>query len=395
MATMPILDTLSLIGALAALLSLILKPRAFWAEPQDKFVLVYAIAIIISNPMRGWVGGGIVALTNFAPVLFCYFLIRMGGTKLSAAPAIHPAVHPVESVPDDERLDAGLPGSWFRRSGSDGYARRRADHGHWHLQRSERSGDDAGHESALRNGVGSWPRTRFVVRLFSLTALVAILLACFYTNSRGTMLGVGVVFAMFVYRRFGVTAAAACGAIGLVGLLAFGPSRMSTLSSEEASAQGRIQAWSDGLQMFKSSPIRGIGYRRFGDVHGMVAHNAFVHVLGELGITGALPFVGLFYSFFRGMNREPTPEAAANPLQLQLRNEIGDSMLGMLTCIMFLSRQYVVVPFVLIGLGACYATATGPRPQPANGPLHFVAVGFLTVALVIVFYALVLVLANF
>jgi putative inorganic carbon (HCO3(-)) transporter len=395
MATMPILDTLSLVGALAALLSLILKPRAFWAEPQDKFVLVYAIAIIISNPMRGWVGGGIVALTNFAPVLFCYFLIRMGVqsyTQLRRFIRLFILLNlflttnglmqvylgagfgDLEAM--DTREGARIMGTGIFNDPND-------------LGMTLVMSVPFVLGSALGRG------TRFFVRLFSLTALVAILLACFYTNSRGTMLGLGIVFAMFVYRRFGVTAAVTCGAIGLVGLLAFGPSRMSTLSSEEASAQGRIQAWSDGLQMFKSSPIRGIGYRRFGDVHGMVAHNAFVHVLGELGITGALPFVGLFYSFFRGMNREPTPEAAANPLQLQLRNEIGDSMLGMLTCIMFLSRQYVVVPFVLIGLGACYATATGPRPQPANGPLHFVAVGFLTVALVVVFYAIVLVLAHF
>lgn len=392
---MPILDTLSVIGALAALLSLILKPRAFWAEPQDKFVLVYAMAIIISNPMRGWVGGGVVALTNFAPVIFCYFLIRMG----------------VQSYPQLRRFIRlfillnlfltinGLMQVYLGAGFGDVEAMETHEGARIMGTGIFNDPNDLGMtlvmtvpfllSSALGRG------TRFFVRLFSIIVLVAILTACYYTNSRGTMLGLGVVFSAFVYRRYGLTLALTFGAIGLVGLLALGPSRMSTLSSDEESAQGRIQAWSEGLQMFKSSPIFGIGYRRYADEFGLVAHNAFVHVLGELGFLGAFPFVGLFYSFFRGMNREPTPEAAASPLQLQLRNEIGDSMLGMLTCIMFLSRQYVVVPFVLIGLGACYATATGPRPVPANAPLHFAITGILTVALIIFFYAIVLVLASF
>jgi O-antigen ligase len=218
-------------------------------------------------------------------------------------------------------------------------------------------------------------------------------MACYYTNSRGTILGLGTVFGAFVFRRYGYFTASACAAVGLVALLALGPSRMSQVSSEEASAQGRIQAWSAGIQMFKESPFWGVGYRQFGDIHGLVAHNAFVHVLGELGLLGAVPFVGMFYSFFRVLQRKPE-DGELDPKQIRLRNELSDSAIGLLTCIMFLSRQYVVVPFVLIALGACYATMAGPRREP-KALQHLFIVTSLTIGLVFFFYVLVRVLAAF
>ena len=82
-------------------------------------------------------------------------------------------------------------------------------------------------------------------------------------------------------------------------------------------------------------------------------------------------------------------------MQLRLRSEISDSALGLITTIMFLSRQYVVVPFVLVAIGACYATATGPRPVPSNGLLNMGIVAALTVVLVIVFYVFVLLFASY
>jgi hypothetical protein len=82
-------------------------------------------------------------------------------------------------------------------------------------------------------------------------------------------------------------------------------------------------------------------------------------------------------------------------MQLRLRNEISDSALGLLTTIMFLSRQYVVVPFVVVAIGACYAATTGPRPVPANGLLHTGIVAVLTVALIVLFYVFVLAFASY
>ncbi len=62
---------------------------------------------------------------------------------------------------------------------------------------------------------------------------------------------------------------------------------------------------------------------------------------------------------------------------------------------MFLSRQYVVVPFVVVAIGACYATATGARPVPSNGLMHLMLVGILTVVLVVVFYIIVILFASY
>lgn len=393
-ANLPILDVLSAVGALSAGISLILAPRSFLNEPQDQYFLAFLFAIVVSNPLNGWFGGGMPALTNFAPVLFCYFLLRLSVVneiqlrrmiRLFVALNLFLATNGLLQVFTGAgfgQVEAMDTREGIRIQGT-GIFNDPNDLGMTLVMTVP---------FVLGSLLGAG--TRFVVRVASAVVLGALLMACYYTNSRGTMLGLGAVFAAYVYRRFGVATATACAAVGLVGLLALGPSRMSNVTAEEASAQGRIQAWSAGLQMFKESPLWGVGYRRFGDIHGLVAHNAWVHVLGELGILGALPFTGLFYSFFRVLGRRPRDGVLA-PSRLRMRNELADSAIGLMTCMMFLSRQYVVVPFILIAWGASYASFTGPQPDPPRGMLHFVLVGCLTLALVVMFYILVLVLANF
>jgi putative inorganic carbon (hco3(-)) transporter len=395
MATWPILDVLSGVGLLVFILSLVLKPREFYKEPQDLFLLLFTFAIVISNPLNHWVGGALYSFTNFAPVLFCYVLIRAGiqnyshlrrFTRLFIALNLFLAINglmqvylgygfaPVEAMDTEEGIR--IQGTGIFNDPND-------------LGMTLVMSVPFLMASALGRG------TRFFARLLSALVLATVLLACYWTNSRGTILGIGVVFTAYAYRRYGLAKASVFAMVGLVGILALGPSRMSEMSADEDSAQGRIQSWSEGLQMFKGSPLWGVGYRQYSDYTGIVAHNAFVHVLGELGLLGAIPFVGLFYSFFQGMNRTPSAEMAADPRQLRLRSEISDSALGLITTIMFLSRQYVVVPFVLVAIGACYATATGPRPVPPNGLLHMGIVAALTVVLVIVFYMFVLLFASY
>jgi O-antigen ligase len=382
LANVPIVNYLSAGGLVLSLLSLALDPRRFWDQPHDKAMLLYWVAIAVSNPAWGYLAGGPEAISNFFPVVFFYFLIRLGVRT-------HKQIVRVVNLFIWLNVFLAVNGLMQVYTGA-GFGQVEALDTREGI-RIQGTGifndpNDLGMTLVMALafvlnrvfGQGS----RFFTRLTGLVILAALLAACFYTNSRGTMLGIGAVLAMFAYRRFGLSAAGIIGTVGLVGLLALGPSRMSNVSSEEASAQGRIQAWSAGMQMFKESPLTGVGYRRFGDIHGLVAHNAFVHVLGELGFFGASAFVAMFYWFFRRL----PPAAADAALRIQrLPQEFIASGIGLCVCITFLSRQYVAVPFLLIALGACYASATTSQRDESTGT-HVVMILGLTTALVVIFY---------
>lgn len=399
LAQVPVLDYLAAIAAAAAVLSLVLSPRPFFDQPQDKLLVVFTCAILISNPINGWFGGAPFALSIFAPVLLCYFLIRIG---LRTRPQMDRFIGVFVAL----NLFLAVNGLLQVYTGAGiGQVEAMETREGIRIQGTGIFNDpnDLGMTLVMTVpfvlSTMTAPGTRVFRRIFALCGLTALLLACYYTNSRGTMLGLGVVFGAHVYRRHGFFPASLLAGVGLAAILALGPSRMSELDSEEASAQGRIQAWSQGLQMFKAAPVFGVGFRRFGEYHGMVAHNSFVHVLGELGFVGAFPFVGLFFYFFRGLKSQARSSLEEPPVagRMDIRETIRDSGLGMLTCMMFLSRQYVVVPFILLALGACYASATSSddRGDAGQAVADSVVIGGLTVALIVAFYVIVRLFANF
>jgi len=392
MAEVPLLNYLSALAGLAIVISLALKPRAFWDRPQDKMLLVYYLAIALSNPVNGWLGGGILGLTTFVPVVFGYFLIRLGVQteeqlqwfiRLFVALNVFLAVNGLFQV----FFGAGF-GQVEAMETSDGI--RIMGTGIFNDPNDLGMTLVMALPFVIRTIVGA--DRRLITRLVGVALLVVLGAACFYTNSRGTMLGLGVVFLWFVYRRYGTAAAGVLGVLGFVALLALGPSRMSELSADEDSAQGRIQSWSEGLQMFRSEPVLGVGFRQYSDYHTMVAHNAFVHVLAELGIVGAVAFVGIFFWHFqtiRALRRDRLKRAT-------LPDDIIASTLGMITCVMFLSRQYVIVTFLPVALGACLAAAVGTSSEAEGSrPAQGAVVVLTTCGLVVFFYVVVRLFASF
>src|SRR4029077_4435599 len=64
------------IATSAVALSLALRPRRFWNQPHDRYVLGFFAAAVLSNAAWGWFGGAYIAIETMAPALVCYFLIR-------------------------------------------------------------------------------------------------------------------------------------------------------------------------------------------------------------------------------------------------------------------------------------------------------------------------------
>ncbi|MFZ4860145.1 MAG: O-antigen ligase family protein [Desulfuromonadaceae bacterium] len=223
-----------------------------------------------------------------------------------------------------------------------------------------------------------------------LMTLPFIGLSIFYTNSRGTALaGLVAIGTYFIVRYRSLYGVVAGGLLAVV-LLFFGPSRMSSVSASEESAYGRIEAWYEAYQMFKASPLFGVGQGRFTEFHTLTAHNSFVLVMAELGIFGLFFFTGLFYfpyywlwdNFVKkggsNIDREDTGLVSAS----------FASLTGMLASMFFISRSYILLPFILVALVTGITRVIDSEKQSvANDedvkPKHFRNIFILTVLQII------------
>lgn len=149
-----------------------------------------------------------------------------------------------------------------------------------------------------------------LVKTFLLIAAAIYAVTVYFTLSRGGMLAF-IVSIGFLYLLRKGTSKKAMGII-LAGLFAVflmtTPTRLGNFDKADDNFQGRVLAWYSGSQMFKASPITGIGIKKFREHSGGVApHNAYVEVLSEAGILGVYFWIGelyfIFLSLIKLMNR--------------------------------------------------------------------------------------------
>ena len=186
--------------------------------------------------------------------------------------------------------------------------------------------------------------------LVAALCLPFLLYALYLTNSRGAPLALmASVFVYFVLRfrsKKGVVIGLALSAI----LILFGPSRMAQLSGGDDSAYGRVEAWYEGFQMFKSSPVFGVGKGMFTDFNNLTAHNSYMLVLAELGFVGSIFFLGLFFYPLRWAKKNLLKESDSleGKLDRCFLSATFGSLAGLMTAMFFLSRAYILLPFMLI-----------------------------------------------
>ena len=199
-----------------------------------------------------------------------------------------------------------------------------------------------------------------LMKILMLAVIFLLGYGIYATGSRGTLLGaVGVIGAYYLIRSAGVKlivfVAVAAPALATI-LSSFGG-----LSGSESSAQGRLYAWYDGIQMLIGSPIFGVGMNRFAEVHGgLVAHNSYIHVASELGITGyslwamtLLINMLIGYQMIKSLNDWKAPSNQQQKVyneELLLNKVLFYSMVGFMITAFFLSRQVVLTMFVFMGM---------------------------------------------
>lgn len=186
--------------------------------------------------------------------------------------------------------------------------------------------------------------------LFSAVALPLIITAVYLTNSRGGMLACAAGIASFFIIRYRSKRSAIVAIILAGALLVLGPSRMGGFSNDDESANGRIESWYQGYQMFKEHPIFGVSKGTYTDYNELTAHNSFVLVLAELGIVGSFFFTGMFYFPFKWLAlRIKDPLVCTQDGWGEVSAAFG-SIIAMMTAMFFLSRSYVMLPYLVFAL---------------------------------------------
>ena len=220
-----------------------------------------------------------------------------------------------------------------------------------------------------------WRRNGGFRNFVLVTLPIAILVYGVYlTHSRGGTVALLLTLAYAMSRRIGRVPAviAACVLAAVVVAANFAGGRQ--LTGGDESAQGRVQAWSEGLQMLKAQPVLGVGYGQFLDHHTLTAHNSFVLCFAETGLVGYFFWLGLLvasYLYMRAMRAVPQKE----PIDAEIARWSGIlqlSLFGFLIAAFFLSRTFVpmlylllglVVALVLIARDAGHTIALPPMPQ--------------------------------
>ena len=343
------------------------SPRKRFDAPQYPLMLAFLFVLMASHVVNGWLGGALEQLEKFAPVVLAFVVFANGlqdRAKLHTVLRAFVLAAVVLAAHGIEQAETGL--GWTGVGLSQG-------------TRIQYVGifndpNDLGmlfvmclplafYLRSLVGGVrGLW---------WGLCALV-LLYGVYLTDSRGALLACLVMFGVYLWQRRGLFIAGSLGVVAVGVLLAL-PSRFSEIDAEEASAQGRVDSWYEGLQMFRGDPILGIGPDMYSDYHHLTAHNSFVLVMAETGIIGFMVFLALIIYAFRMMwagsrpegtyawAPEPTEDAAGDAWD---DADAGDddaggrtlalalllSLAGFFTCAFFLSRSYVVILYLLLAL---------------------------------------------
>jgi putative inorganic carbon (hco3(-)) transporter len=185
--------------------------------------------------------------------------------------------------------------------------------------------------------------------------------ALMLTHSRGGLLALMGGILGFTVARWGWQRAAIVAAVGLPLLLMLFAGRQTAMSLTDGgdTAQARIQLWSQGMAMFRASPVLGIGQNQFVEQAGQVAHNSFVQSYTELGLLGGTLFLGLFYASARPLWRASREGGGLQEQENGTLRRLNPYMMAILCAyavgLLSLSRGYVVPTFLVLGMMAVHA----------------------------------------
>ncbi|HKW14758.1 MAG TPA: O-antigen ligase family protein, partial [Candidatus Krumholzibacteria bacterium] len=191
-----------------------------------------------------------------------------------------------------------------------------------------------------------------LVKLYSFAVSILFVYAIFLTASRGGLLCLGLMAILLGMRKFGKIVGVAGGIMVMGALLVLGP-RMNTISPEEASSYGRLEAWVVGMGLFKGSPLFGVGFGNFMEYHFRTAHNSFVLCCAELGLLGLYPWIMLIFMSIKNtrfVEKQLRVEKQRDLAMYTYSTEMA--LIMFVSGALLLSRTYHPSLFILFGMCA-------------------------------------------
>jgi putative inorganic carbon (HCO3(-)) transporter len=243
--------------------------------------------------------------------------------------------------------------------------------------------------------VSSRPKGMGMGKLLAIPLMLAFLGAIYLSGSRGAILGLAALIGLVFRQRYPKIGTWVGGALGVA---VIGASRLAGSRSISVSGgMDRLAIWSDGISLFKRSPIWGMGYHDFPNhVFGMTAHNSFLLCAAELGFIGLFLWTGgcvlalyQLSAVSKWARLQPLP---ANVVLGRWANAVKLSLLVYLFTGFFLSDTYQMPLYLLLGLSAAIYSAmaaqVGPEKLPISRRWPLVTLGTCVSALVMIYIML-------
>jgi O-antigen ligase len=167
-----------------------------------------------------------------------------------------------------------------------------------------------------------WRSGRLGRNLIVVILSALLLFGIFLTHSRGGLVAFIILLLILLRRRVGHIASAVITSGTFMAALALNFTGSRGLSID--AGIDRLAIWSDGLALFKHSPLFGVGFGQFTDTSAQTAHNSFLLCASELGIFGFFFWTGLLVVTWLQLSeflkrRRPESEPADAP-SLQMIN---------------------------------------------------------------------------
>ncbi len=355
---------------------LLLLAFFFWLVRQDKrfeapqfwiipvLMLMMALSVIFS----GWLTGGLNVLSEFAPVVMLFYMVATSTDSMQRLRQIFFVLSVCITVIAWHGIDQSIKGIGW--TGAELSQQTRITY----LGFLNDPNDLAMALVMVLPMILHLARDLgFLLRMVSYAAAGAVAYAVYLTNSRGSVLALGAMLFMYGILRYGLMKSVIVVPMLFAPLIALGPSRMADMSADEDSAEGRIEAWYEGVQLLIWRPLFGVGKGLFADHHGLTAHNSFVLAFAELGMIGYFFWLSNIIISWIMLQRLVQTAAAvdAAPQDVQKWEELRGAArtllygyVGGLVSAFFLSRSYVVILYLHIALVvAVYQMARAQRPD--------------------------------
>ncbi|MBK8323920.1 MAG: O-antigen ligase family protein [Betaproteobacteria bacterium] len=199
-----------------------------------------------------------------------------------------------------------------------------------------------------------------------------LLLATYYTGSRGGFLATVGVFGLFLLTRLNISVPRMMLAVGamLVVFLA-APSHLTSTSDSHGSAQHRVSMWGEGIEMVEQNPVFGIGRGKFASYTGrLIAHNSGIEIMGEMGLPGIFLWLGMIYLAYR--NIFAARAGIEDPKDRAYLMALALALAGYLLSSLFVTLEYETL-YILLALAAAAGRHAKVPPPFTRRDALFVA----------------------